>query len=234
MTDFVRDEFLAEIVGRPAFRVALPSHGCDSSGIAAIRRAQRRPVFLYAKVSTNSVDAVRQLEELDFHVVDTNVTFERTAAGLAGSSGLTRHARPEDRDAIMALAGQCFAYSRLHLDPAVSRQDADRSRADWAGNFFAGRRGDHMLVGESDGALTGFAQLLGPKDGILTIDLIGVAAPFRHRGIAGTLVAASGAITGTQTLRVGTQIANTPSLRLYEGLGFRIAATQYVLHYHRA
>jgi ribosomal protein S18 acetylase RimI-like enzyme len=133
----------------------------------------------------------------------------------------------------MALAANSFDHSRLHLDPAIPRAVADRSRAEWAGNFFAGRHGDHMIVGESDGALAGFAQLLGPSDGVLTIDLIGVAPPFRRRGIAHTLIAASANIAGTQTLRVGTQIANTPSLRLYETLGFRVVESHYVLHYHR-
>ena len=33
-------------------------------------------------------------------------------------------------------------------------------------------------------------------------------------------------------LRVGTQLANTGSLRLYEGLGFRQCQAQYVFHYH--
>lgn len=234
MTDLLRDEFLTGIVGRPAFRVALPQQGCDGAGIAAIRAAQSRPVFLYAKLPTYSVGALRQLDELGFHVVDTTVTFERPAGGPPSASASTRQAGPEDRDAIMDLARQCFSHSRLHLDPAISRQAADHSRAEWAGNFFAGRRGDHMIVGESDGALAGFAQLLGPTDGTLTIDLIGVAASFRRRGIAGALVAAAGAIPGTRTLRVGTQIANIPSLRLYESLGFRIVDTQYVLHYHRA
>jgi ribosomal protein S18 acetylase RimI-like enzyme len=90
-----------------------------------------------------------------------------------------------------------------------------------------------MIVGESEGTLAGFAQLLGPRNGVLTIDLIGVAAPFRRRGIAGALVAAAGRIAATRTLRVGTQIANTPSLRFYEALGFRIVGSHYVLHYHR-
>jgi ribosomal protein S18 acetylase RimI-like enzyme len=233
VTDLLRDEFLSGIVGRPAFRVALPQQGCDGAGLAAIRAAQSRPVFLYAKLPTFSVRAIRQLDELGFHVVDTTVTFERPA-GDPPAAGSTRHAAPQDRDAVMDLARQCFSHSRLHLDPAISRQAADHSRAEWAGNFFVGRRGDHMIVGESDGALAGFAQLLSPRDGTLTIDLIGVAAAFRRRGIAGALVAAAGAIAGTRTLRVGTQIANIPSLRLYETLGFRIVETQYVLHYHRA
>ena len=31
---------------------------------------------------------------------------------------------------------------------------------------------------------------------------------------------------------VGTQVANIPSVRLYETLGFRLTAARYVFHYH--
>ncbi len=233
MTPLIRDDFLAALVGRPTFRVALASDGGNTAIFAAIRAAQRHPVFLYARVPTTSVDTVRQLEELGFRVVDTNVTFKGVVSGGRSNSGATRWARPGDRNAVMTLAAHCFDHSRLHLDPMIPRAVADRSRAEWAGTFFAGKRGDHMILGECDGALAGFAQLIGPRDGVLTIDLIGVAAPFRRRGVAGSLVSAAGAIPGTRSLRVGTQIANIGSLRLYEGLGFRIAETHYVLHYHK-
>jgi ribosomal protein S18 acetylase RimI-like enzyme len=227
------DEFLAGIIGRPSFRVELPPRGCDDAAIETIRAAQQQPVFLHARLPTDSLAAVAQLEAIGFRLIDTNVTLECTAAGQYAVAGATRPARRDDRDAVMALAASSFAHSRLHLDPAIPTAVADRSRAEWAGNFFAGKRGDHMIVGESDRALAGFAQLLGPRDGVLTIDLIGVAPPFRRRGIAHTLIAASAAIAGTQTLRVGTQIANTASLRLYETLGFRVVGSRYVLHYHR-
>jgi GNAT superfamily N-acetyltransferase len=233
LSALVPDDFLTGIVGRPTFRVEVGQNGPAQETIAAIVSAQKRPVFLYARVPTGTVGALRGLERLGFAVVDTNVVFERPAAGVRAAPIATRQARPEDRGPTMEVAATSFRHSRLHLDPAIPREIADRSRAEWAGNFFAGRRGDHMIVAEADGELAGFAQLLGPRDSIVTIDLIGVAAPFRRRGIAAALIAAAGKIAGAQNLRVGTQIANTPSLRLYETLGFRIVETHYVLHYHR-
>lgn len=233
MSALIPDGFLSGIVGRPTFRVEVGRNGPTTEAIAAIGAAQKQPVFLYTRLPTGSVATLRDLEKLGFAVVDTNIIFERPAMEDRTTSIATRQARPEDRGAVMELAAHSFSHSRLHLDPAIPREIADRSRAEWVGNFFAGRRGDHMIVAEADGELAGFAQLLGPRDGVVTIDLIGVAAPFRRRGIAAALIAAAGKIAGTQTLRVGTQIANTPSLRLYETLGFRIAESHYVLHYHR-
>ncbi len=235
MTSLIRDDFLAEILGRPSYRVALAEDALDEDGRAAILVARERPVFLFARVPTHRVDTLRALERLGFAIVDTNVTLERPAAPVrASSQGRVRFARPADRAGIMALAAAGFAFSRLHLDPAVPREAADRSRAVWAGNFFLGKRGDHMVVAEADGAVAGFLQLLGPSEHILTIDLIAVAEAHRKRGLAAALIAfAIDGIKGVRMLRVGTQIANIPSLRLYEKLGFRIASSHYVLHFHR-
>jgi len=233
LSALIPDDFLTDIVGRPTFRVEIGKGGPTAELIAAIQNAEQKPVFLYAKVPTGCVSALRGLERLGFAVVDTNVIFERPALEVRTTSVATRPARAEDCGAVTDLAARCFSHSRLHLDPTIPREIADRSRAEWAGNFFAGRRGDHMIVAEAGGGLAGFAQLLGPRDKIVTIDLIGVAEAFRRRGIAAALIAAAGKIAGAQTLRVGTQIANTPSLRLYQALGFRLVSSHYVLHCHR-
>src|SRR5205823_2151474 len=126
----VPDPFLAGIVGRAAFRVELPPDA------AAIRAAQRRPAFLYAKVPTGDVATVQALERLGFGVVDTNVTFERPRGGFERfiSKGprrpppFVRFALEKDRTAVVELARRSFSFSRFHLDPAIPKQVADASR----------------------------------------------------------------------------------------------------------
>jgi ribosomal protein S18 acetylase RimI-like enzyme len=224
-----RDEWLGRILGCDAWQVRVGAHGPDRDAIAKVAA----PAFLYAKVPTADTAMVGRLGDLGFRVVDTNVTLERDAAPALAESGRNacRFAAPGDRDAIRALAGRAFSHSRLHLDAAVPREAADRSRAEWAGNFFSGARGDHMVVA---GECLGFLQLLGPKDGVLTIDLIGVDPTARRRGLARDMIAfAAARLPGIARLRVGTQVANIASLRLYESLGFRVVETSYVLHAHR-
>jgi ribosomal protein S18 acetylase RimI-like enzyme len=220
----VADPFLEGILGKPAWRADLP---VDADAIGALRGAN----FVHAKAPSSDVASVGRLEALGFRVVDANITLERPSDGLAAAGG--REATPEDRDAVVGLAGKSFQFSRFHLDPAIPRAAADRSRAEWVGNFFTGSRGDAMLVAERGGDCAGFILLLGPKDGVLTIDLIATASEHRRKGVARELMTGAAALPGTRTLRVGTQLANVPSLRLYEGEGFRIVATQYVLHCHR-
>ena len=85
---------------------------------------------------------------------------------------------------------------------------------------------------QQHGAVVGFLQLL-RAGATLVIDLIAVEPRVRGRGIASDLVAlAERSTENVETLRVGTQIANVPSIRLYETLGFRTTGATYVFHYH--
>ena len=223
----VPDRWLAEIVGKPVFRVVDPD--------AAFDDLQSGPVFAYAKVPTDALAALGKLETFGFRLVDTNVVFEkpvsRVAQGRCGHS--IGFAAPEDRVGAVALAARAFKFSRFHQDPAIGNDTANRIKSEWGANFFRGVRGEHMVVARNGGKVSGFLQLLVSGDGVLTIDLIGVDASARGRGVGAAMSAfAEREIPGVKTIRVGTQVANVPSIRLYERLGFRLVSAQYVLHYH--
>ena len=100
-----------------------------------------------------------------------------------------------------------------------------------------GLRGDEVIVAVDEGLAAGF--LAAKKDvesarTLATIDLVGVAPSHQRRGIGEALVLAfMAAWRGrSQALRVGTQAANTASIRLYERCGFRFSSATYVLHAH--
>jgi ribosomal protein S18 acetylase RimI-like enzyme len=218
------DVWLTGMLGYRAVRVEAP----DAIASVAGR------VFAYAKVAATDVARVHALESEGFRLVDTNVQLEKARGiGTIRAQAEFRHARAEDEDAVARLAGEGFEWSRFHLDPHFTPEQAARIKAEWTRNYFRGKRGQAMIVAEVDGAIAGFNQLLKMGE-TLTIDLIAVEARYRRRGIAAGLIAFAehehGEVT---TIRVGTQLANTVSLRLYESLGFRVVSAQYVLHYHR-
>ncbi len=224
----VRDDWLGDILGRPAYRL-------DSlTGPLATAVAGLAPgAFVCTKADCRDIPSVHALELLGFRLVDTNVVLEkpRDATPPAESLGV-RFARPEDEGAVARIAGGGFSLTRFHLDPLLA-DSADIIKESWARNFFRGRRGDHMVVAVADGEVAGFNQLLLGADGTLTIDLIAVDARFRRRGLGAAMIRFAETHLPTATIvRVGTQIANTASLRLYESLGFRVARSQYVFHYH--
>jgi ribosomal protein S18 acetylase RimI-like enzyme len=192
------------------------------------------PGFAYARVSTWDVRTAQAFEEAGFRIVDTSVTLETAGLrALAPAAGTIRLARGEDAAAVEAIARTAFRLSRFHLDPRMPKGLADEIKAQWAGNFFRGGRGQYMVVAEHDREIAGFLQLLSGADGTLTIDLIAVAPDRRGHGLGTAMIGFAARECGQpKQLRVGTQAANVPSLRLYERLGFGVTGTEYVFHSH--
>lgn len=226
---FVADDWLTEIFGYPVYRLGADG---ENRSLGEVIRSGR--VFCYAKVDVSDVQTANELERLGFRIVDTALTFSGNPAGVAG--GLTRAATITDREAARGIAGRVFRFSRFHLDPNISNVLADEVKSAWVDNFFVGKRGDGMIVAELDGQLAGFLQLLWAGDQ-LVIDLIGVDKNSQGRGIGRNMIlfaARCGIGDGRvpESMMVGTQAANTASVRLYESLGFRLGRAQYVFHFH--
>ena len=237
----VKDEWLSSILQRDAYKLAVNEGVIEKISDTAsdeadrLRELQSGSVFMFAKIPVASVSACKVLEALGFNLVDTNILFERSIEApreLTGNSQI-RFSLPEDREAVMEVARENFIFSRFHLDPMVPDDAANEIKARWAGNFYAGNRGDYMVVGVVDGVIAGFLQLLKTADGRLIIDLIAADQRYRGRGIGSDMISfAEAQIAGCKKYVVGTQIANVPSMRLYEKLGFRVSNAQYVFHYN--
>ena len=227
------DPWLTGILDRPAFRV----DGADAPSSGWMARLKSDDLFVTAKVGADQVAESSLLQDLGFRTIDAALTFEASALTAPAGDPRVRFARAEDRVAVEQLAGSAFVFSRFHLDPAIPTWLAHRVKAAWAGNFFAGKRGDGMVVAEHAGVVAGFLQLLWSPGDVLTIDLIAVAPGSARSGLARAMIGFA-AVNGVgdqrrpRGFRVGTQAANTPSVRLYESLGFRLSQAQFVLHHH--
>jgi ribosomal protein S18 acetylase RimI-like enzyme len=226
------DRWLSELSGRPTWSV----DPAAASGAEAIDQAGPGPLFLYARVPADDVKTLNSFEDAGFRVVDLSVTLEAPAGPLRlGAPRDVRAANPSDEIAVRAIAATAFTSSRLHLDPGVPRTVADRSRGEWAGNFFHGRRGDAMFVADHEGAVAGFVLAFAPIGAApVVIDLIAIRPDARRLGLGMKCIQHLAAYFGSaQRVRVGTQAANVGSLRFYARLGFEPIATHYVLHFHR-
>jgi dTDP-4-amino-4,6-dideoxy-D-galactose acyltransferase len=200
--------------------------------------------FFSAKIPTRDVRAVMNATRAGFFIVDVNATFDwdKMANGalgnnVRGNSTMTIEAAgSDDVLAIEEIAGNCFIFSRFHLDPAIGLDRANEVKRQWARNACRGRA-SIVYVARQQGEVTGFLAVLESKssegeDAI--IDLVGVDAAYQGRGAGRAL---SGMFVEqwqarAYRLRVGTQISNIPAMRLYESIGFRVTETSYVLHAH--
>ncbi|MFH1447123.1 MAG: GNAT family N-acetyltransferase, partial [Chloroflexota bacterium] len=173
------DEFLSVLLGCPALHL---------TGVPNSLRAQDLPkgrTFVDAKVAVTRIDELRHLQDLGFRIVDPNVQLSRKAESLQYGPEMCRFAVPEDERRVHDIAASSFSVSRFHLDTKIPKETADRVKAEWAGNFFHGSRGDWMVVAEDndENRLAGFLQLLRHGDEAIQIDLISVAENARGRGL---------------------------------------------------
>jgi dTDP-4-amino-4,6-dideoxy-D-galactose acyltransferase len=240
------DPWLAKILGHDVYRVICGTPSADISASAealhdALSGARRQATFYYAKVPSQAVDQVRVLCGAGFFVVDVNVTFERTPDASSPAQPrpgiVVRDMRPTDHTVILDVAEHCFSYSRFHLDPFFRREQANHIKREWIRNYILGRRGERLLIAESDSVPVGFLAVLAADIkgcSCRLIDLIGVSDSHQGRGIGRELVDSFKHLYAGKCdlLRVGTQVANTPSARLYERCGFCLVESAYVLHAH--
>jgi dTDP-4-amino-4,6-dideoxy-D-galactose acyltransferase len=230
------DAWLSEVMSRPAFRVAATT----ADGLEALVRehaARQAAAFYYTKVPAASVAVVRALHAAGFYTVDVNVTLElaRAPQGLSETAVTVRPFEPPDLDPVLEVAATAFRFARFQLDPLVPAEVSARIKREWARNACLGKRGDRVFVGVLDGAPVGFlAALLVDGGRTAVIDLVGVSDRHQGRHVGGALVAAFVAQyrASCSSLLVGTQVANIPSLRLYQRMGFVVARSEYVLHKH--
>ncbi|MGH7380756.1 MAG: GNAT family N-acetyltransferase [Candidatus Methylomirabilales bacterium] len=240
------DSWLSEIFGYPVFRV---EPGDERAAVPlgdVVRNHESRhsSAMYYAKIDADRIETVRELSGAGFYVVDVNVTFGMPAtdgAGRGKAADFVRHTireiAPEDHEAVLRIAATCFRYSRFHLDPLIPASVANRIKHDWILNYIKKQRGEQLWVALHDARPAGFLAVFASDAGgrrTRTIDLIGVDSAVQGRGFGASLVAffIDRYAGVSDYLQVGTQVANIPSMKLYQKFGFAIVRTQYVMHKH--
>lgn len=220
----VADAWLGDLLGRPAFHL---SPDADPAAPVA------GPAFVDAKVPTADIRRAHALSGASYRFIDTNVQLDRATGTLPVPKAHPeiRAAVSEDAEGVQSVAGDSFCFDRFHADPGIPDTVADRIKSAWAGNYFTGTRGNRMIVAADGVSVLGFLQIIDRPD-VSIIDLIAVAPGAQGRGLATAMIVHAVASGRSVPWRVGTQIANVPSLRLYERLGFRVSSSQYVFHRH--
>ncbi len=235
LPDYLKeDTWLSGILDKPSFNLQPQEFLKSQQSLESLNLPKH--CFIQSKVDCDDLKTSTFLQKQGFLVIDTNVSYTLNINDhtnkLSGLKGYQiRDAQTHDKKQVMDCALNSFIYTRYHLDPQVDNQKADFIKSEWAGNYFNGKRGQHMTlaVDESD-RVVGFCQILEPNPLTRIIDLIAVEEASRRQGLAQAMIRAS--ITNQNSFVVGTQVSNSPSIRCYENLGFRHTKSQYVLHYH--
>jgi ribosomal protein S18 acetylase RimI-like enzyme len=229
----VADAWLSERLGKPAFHLVGPLGAPAVQCTAVARQLAAPPLFADVKVAVDDLDGSARATKLGFVLTDTNLRFVAQRSSIpAADAPAVGFASPEMADVIAAIAEQAFVHDRFHRDPKT-HASAGALKREWARNFFRGARGDWMVAACRDGVPIGFLQLLRSANDDLIIDLIAVEPSSAGQGVASAMIGfAAKHCRVTGAVVVGTQVANTRSIRLYERLGFQLQSAQYVFHHH--
>ena len=236
------DPWLAALFERAVFRIDAGGGSIgDIGSLVDEHRRQHDRAFYYAKVDASDVPAVASLTAAGMTVVEVNVTFGMPSDARRRDDDPREEvavdaASAADADCLLNIAASSFRYSRFHLDPLVPDALANRIKREWVASYLAGRRGECLWTVRSGGRIAGFLAVIGGDDGVRhkTIDLVAIAPEFQGRGIGQAVMRFffRHYAKACDHFRVGTQVANVPSMRLYEAAGMRIERSQYVLHMH--
>lgn len=190
-----------------------------------------------ARIPASRAYAVQSLEHAGFYFVDTHVSLiaripPSAVARPTGSKLLLRRATLDDLPEIQCLGSTLFPLSRFFTDQALPRAEAAEVLRIWIENDVRGRADAVLIVRGEVGQLVGYVACLCQADGSTEIDLIGVDASARGRGVGRFLVEGVFQLYSekTATVRVTTQGGNSAALRLYQSCGFQVESVDVTLH----
>jgi GNAT superfamily N-acetyltransferase len=192
------------------------------------------PIFCYIKMNVNEITSIKLIESAGFNLIDTNIVFQKVCrADFKDAEDFDIFFASEiHRKGVAAIAENSFEFSRFHLDDKISNHVANEIKHEWALNYFNRSRGDRMVIAMKKGRVIGFLQLIFYREKLI-VDLIAVDKQIRKKGVAKKMIEfAQHHLEQFETIQVGTQIANIPSMRVYDSLGFKIVSADYIFHLH--
>lgn len=179
---------------------------------------------------------IRVAEESGFHFVDIRITLDLTIAAMPSvwkpQSASIRLADVTDIPALRPIAACNHLGSRFYSDGRFPRERCDELYATWIEKSCTGFA-EAVLVPVTDGEAVGYLSCHLRDTGIGQIGLVGIARPFRGKGLGQQLLDESlcwFAAAGVSQVAVVTQGSNISAQRLYQGSGFMTKSVQVWYH----
>lgn len=184
-------------------------------------------------VPIDELDVLNAAVQKGYRVVDVRQTLRRGLGDAVRRRTTSNVARPEDADAMAAIAARSFTVSRFFVDPHLDDELCEKFYDTWVRNSFNGQMADAAVVSRSDKGVDGFITVRGRPGECGSLSLVAVRADRRGHGIARGLV--DDAIDWmlqreVPCVEVVTQAGNLAAVRLYEAAGFQTSESAFWLH----
>jgi [ribosomal protein S18]-alanine N-acetyltransferase len=228
-----RQDFDSEIFGRPVYRLKVRgAKGLAEALSELVQSWVGQDIALCAcRIPAADTDSVLALEAAGFRRIECLVTLTcDLAAWRTPVTGIDL-ATPADLGACIAIAGSAFSLDRLHADPFIPNEIADRQKEAWVRSGLAGGA-DRCFVVREAGLPVGFL-LCRIVAGAAVADLLAVASAHRRQGHGRRLIEAALAHYADDypSLRLATQDGNLDAMAIYRRLGFRQTGAELTYHF---
>jgi len=186
---------------------------------------------LYFLADSADAPSAHAAEAGGFRLMDLRVELRRPVDGDDSLADL-RDARPEDADALRAIARASHGVTRFYADPGFPDERCDDLYDTWISRSLEGWA-DGVLVAEVDGRPAGYVSCHLDESGTGSIGLIAVDAEVRRAGLGVAL--SRGAVAwcrdrGAERMSVVTQGRNAAALRTFQRAGFLVESIGLWFH----
>ncbi len=196
--------------------------------------------FLVARVPTNELRLVQEMEYRGYLLTDTLVYYkfdlEKKAIPLDSGKIPIRSLKPFDEVAVREIAMESFKgyYGHYHADKRLDPVKCDETYSDWAARSCVDKKlADEVLIAELDGRVAGFATLRYNSDQEGEGVLFGVAPFAQGKGVYRSFIIRSlqwFKDHGRSSMVVSTQVTNIPVQKVWARCGFEMDHSFYTLH----
>jgi ribosomal protein S18 acetylase RimI-like enzyme len=229
-----RQDFDSDIFGRPVYRLKIRGGGKGlAEALSDLVRAWvgKDIALCVCRIPAADTDSALALEAAGFRRIECLVTLTCDLAAWRIPITGVDLAWPADLGACIAIARSAFSLDRLHTDPFIPNEIADRQKEAWVRSGLAGGADRSFVVREA-GMPVGFL-LCRIVAGAAVADLLAVAPAHRRQGHGRRLMEAALAhyAGGYPSLRVATQDSNRDAISVYRRLGFRESGAQLTYHF---
>ncbi|OPZ10354.1 MAG: TDP-fucosamine acetyltransferase [candidate division BRC1 bacterium ADurb.BinA364] len=196
---------------------------------------------LSVRIDGDDYPSLRQLEAAGFRLIDCSLKLAARIAAEppAESPGMAVRAfRPEDREAVLRIAESCHPRNHFYNDPQLDRERTDRLFRAWVDRCLEGLA-KRVFVAENADGVQGFVAYLANRAlnealglSLAVLDYIALDTHAQGRGLGYELMSRSlRALAGEfDQVELRTSQNNYPALACYAKYGFRIAASDFILH----
>jgi hypothetical protein len=230
MPTLQQSDFDTAILGFPWYRMGPAEHPDLEQHVRSVRAVvpdEAPRAGIDTKLPAADLQLRERLTRVGFNEVCMQLRWERA---LSPEDSVTpAQAVVLDRlqldDPTLLQHARGFIYDRFHQDGAFPPCSADTIFLQWIRNSMSGTK---LVSRCADGFCT-----LAIHDGLAVIDLVSVLTP--GRGTCTRVVReaiAESARRDAHTISVITEAANERAWRIYQRLGFRLAAAIRIMHLH--